>query len=168
MIGPRSMSRHARRQRRHEIQAMSDRANKMHEQLLENDELVHEAGEQDEALVADMRKQIEEYVDLQAKVFDLDDQRTLVWHSPLEALEEATPKPSRFRPPTSSASVRIDVRHLDEPDTQEPPPSSRAPSPSRAPISTPVFESRPMPVARPPASYPIVPPAAPLVRSQAR
>ena len=75
MIGPRSMSRHERRQRREEIQALSDRANKLHEQLMAGGELAHETDMGDEQ-AADELIQIEEYVDLQAKVFDLDDQRT--------------------------------------------------------------------------------------------
>jgi HD-GYP domain-containing protein (c-di-GMP phosphodiesterase class II) len=100
---------------------------------------------------------------------DLDDAHTLVWRSPLEALEEAAPKPSPLRPPTSSVSVRVDVERIDEPDERygrsEPdPPSSRSPASARSAVAPPLFEPRPMPVAWPPASYPIVAPAAPLIR----
>jgi curved DNA-binding protein CbpA len=97
---------------------------------------------------------------------DLDDERTLVWRSPLEALEAqeaAAPKPSARRAPTSSVSVRVDVGRASEPDEPEPG-SSRAPATARSAAERPAFEPRPMPVARPPASYPIVAPAAPLIR----
>jgi hypothetical protein len=75
MIGPRIKNRHERRQHRREIKDLSDRASKLHEELLSNEALVQSIDAQIAELTPDTLRLIEEYVDSQAKVFDIDDHR---------------------------------------------------------------------------------------------
>ena len=73
MIG--SPNRRKRRHRRHEIRELSDRASALHEQLLASEELTRQHESRSAELIAGAHEKIEEYVESQARVFDLDDSR---------------------------------------------------------------------------------------------